>query len=126
MSISPYIGQRARVHYNLNAARSGAPAWSIVIKGRVVARARFVRLVGATAHVGQAAALRIANGANRSVHAWITGVLFGFTPVPDNAAAVGYNPRDRKEQSFTFRADGRPFTFADEAWFTADGAMFVR
>jgi hypothetical protein len=122
-NVAPFIGKRVRVHYNLNAVRSGTAPWCVVHKGRVVARCWHVGLINAVAHVGQNAARKIAAGGNRSVHAWVTGVL-SLSPVLDCDSAwqlVGYNPRDRKEAAFTYRATGAAFTRCDAVAFTDKG-----
>lgn len=126
MSISEYIGKRVRVHYNLHAQRAGTEPWVIVHRGRVVARAWNVGLVGAVAHVNTKEAERIHKGKARSVHAWIKGTL-SMSPVLDcdGWRRVGYNPRDRFESAFTYRDTGAAYVSSGAVAFTPDG-MFSK
>lgn len=54
--------------------------------------------------VGRAAALRIANGAAREVHAWVIGTPVGQASIDDPTRLV-YRPRERPE--FYAAATGR-------------------
>tara|TARA_R110000751_G_scaffold194517_1_gene299915 strand:- start:639 stop:1103 length:465 start_codon:yes stop_codon:yes gene_type:complete len=121
----------ATVHYNINSAKSGGPVWTIRKNNKKVRMANYVVMHNCKPHVGQAGALAIANGANKSVHAWIRGdIAFvcndtGYNR-PNGGELVGYNPRDRKETSFNYRADGAEWRGGPVAYFMPDGQMVVK
>lgn len=92
----PYAGHLVNVYRNLHRG-----AWSIRAvdgphRGRVVAHATAIVLTDARMHVNARAQRRIAAGAAREVHAWITGVLVSQAVVPA-AMRITYRPHVRAE-----------------------------
>lgn len=95
-------------------------AWSIRAehgphRGRLLGHASAVALTDCTMRVGRAAALRIAHGAAREVHAWVIGTLVGEASIADPTRLV-YRPHERPE--FYAAADGHAVWTAPAVIFT--------
>lgn len=118
------------VYRNLNEQkRAGAVVWSVRArsgehKGKVCGHARAVALYDVSTHVGERAQARIAAGAPREVHAWVTGKLQARTPredVPGGMTRATYRPHIAP----TFVTEsGDAYTGGDAAVFTSAG-MYV-
>lgn len=111
----PSTAPRVAVYRNLHRG-----AWSIRAeqgphKGRLLGHATAVALTDCTMRVGRAAALRIANGAAREVHAWVIGTLVGQASIGDPTRLV-YRPHERPE--FYAAATGRTVWTAPRVIFT--------
>ncbi len=110
----PYASRRVAVYKNLHKG-----AWSIKAldgphKGKIVAHADRVGLLDCAMHVGRAAQARIAAGAAREVHAWVTGRLADITL--DHPARLVYRPHERPE--FYLAATGRAVATSPAALLT--------
>ena len=111
----PGTAPRVAVYKNLHRG-----AWSIRAehgphKGLLIGHASAVALTDCTMRVGRAAALRIAHGAAREVHAWVIGTLVGDASIPDPTRLV-YRPHERPE--FYATATGRAVWSAPAVIFT--------
>lgn len=100
------------VYRNLNEQKkTGRVVWSVraregAHKGRVVGHATDVVVTNASTHVGCGAQKRIAAGAPREVHAWVTGTLTAATLSPVDGYdwnAIGRRVTYRPHQAAEFR-----------------------
>lgn len=118
---------KASVYRNLN-ARSVAQQWSVKAadgahKGLKVAEGEAVVITDAVAFVRLSAQQRIADGAAREVHAWITGTLTDGAVTVTDMRVITYRPRERG--SFYYVDNGEAFTGADVVVFGTDGKAYA-
>lgn len=116
---NPNAGRIVAVYKNLQ-----RDAWSVRAvdgphKGMVVAHATTVLLTAARMHVNTRAQARIAAGAAREVHAWITGTLTVEATVPA-LARITYRPHVRPE--FFLASTGQGIDQASLVVFTEEAA----
>ncbi len=120
---APQAGDRIRVHRNLN--RRDDVWYSISTPGgQVQGYALSVTLKDVTVRVSGAAQQRIAAGAAREVHAWVTGTLIESLDWREALllAKVAYRPHERGE--FFFDSGGwsnTPYTGGRYASFGPEG-----
>lgn len=108
---------RVDVYKNLNRG-----CWSIRAGGRVIDHTESCAVVNARFVVRPAAQAKVAAGAHRSVHAWVTGELLTAGAI-DTAAAVAVTYRPRERACFFRRDTGAPVWSADAVVFTPAGAF---
>lgn len=117
----PWAATRVAVYKNLHRGQWSVRALDGAHKGKVVAHASTVGLLHAHMHVNERAQQRIAGGAVREVHAWVTGTLGDVRlAVPTR---LTYRPHER---AVFFRLDtgaavwtAPAVLFTDAAWIKA-------
>jgi hypothetical protein len=113
--VTRFDGQRVVVYKNLHRGD-----WSVRAHGRVIGHVREITLVGAQTHVGCAAQRRIAAGAAREVHAWITGTVCDSAALT-SPTRLTYRPRERA--TFYVADTGVAVSSAPIVAFTERGAF---
>jgi hypothetical protein len=128
---------RIRVHFNLQAAAKGQPAWVLTDKrsGKVIEYRDSVALANCDLtkiwqgdsspdHLtGQALTL---SGGKRTVHAWIEGDLLTDKPRANGAGIeISYNPKDRPATPFFHTRDGARVSSAALILFAANKRAYA-
>lgn len=96
---------RVSVYRNLKHGKSARPLYSIVQRGKVVARSHRVVLTNASFIVREGGRQRVLREGRKNVHAFVAGTLApDVIPSASISARVRYNPHD----AGAFTLDGRP------------------
>lgn len=113
--MTPAIGTKVRVHFNLFAADKGEPAWIVTVGGLkvcatdsiTIANAKPVYWVGRDGRDGKKPTGQYlsTHGGKRTVHAWIEGVVCA-APAGDGVA-ITYNPK--RSAVFHERLSGKEY-----------------
>jgi hypothetical protein len=110
-TIEDVVGADGFVYYNLH-----SKLWSVRVKGKVLAHAKYVLLADAKGKVSEAGRLRVLAEGRKNVHAGIVGKVLAIGVDAVSAAledwsgvgeAITYNPK--KYTRFVHVADESPF-----------------
>jgi hypothetical protein len=111
----PIIGEKVRVHKNLQRERAGLPDhWSVTVGGLVIANVESIILADVTPHYWDGGRPRNNATQKRKVHAWLCGTVAARVKGAF-AGEVRYNP---------YRSDY--FTIADRRIERAEYVAFER
>lgn len=119
---APYaIGDKVKVHKNLQAAERGLPGdWTVTVKGKTY-NAISICLAGVKFHVWDLGQKRARIG-KRTVHLWACGKVCAV-PQGLNATALHYAPKEQTPGMVT-RQSGEPVEACEFLHFTAhNGAI---
>jgi hypothetical protein len=121
---APVAGEVVTVHYNLQAAKRGEPAWAVTAKEGLIGYVETIQLEDVTPRywLGDKGHGKVIRTNRRKVVAWLRGTVTKVAVMEGDGDEVAYNPFRSAE--FHTR-DGVAVTGAEVVTFGADGRAWA-